>query len=118
MIDLRAIFYALEAVLVFAHFYAGMSLYKRASAMLAVDGWVRAAAVDGGRFFVTLSPLGVLQVVTRRGAREGTYLRLERRACEGGCLVGVYRGVGESVGGVGVSDVMDDVSDALIRAGL
>lgn len=108
----------MEASLQFAHFYAGMSLYMRAQAMLAVDEWVRAAAADGGRFFITLSALGVLRVVGHRSMSAGAYLRSEQRACLGNELVGVYEQVGLSADGLWLSDVWDDVCEALICEGL
>ncbi len=99
----------------FAHFYAGMSLYKRAQAMLAVDDWVRAAAEGGGRFFVALSSEGVLRVVAQNGMTLAAYQRHERLACIGGDLIGVYVNTGDLTSVLWLSDVLDDIRDALKR---
>lgn len=99
----------------FAHFHPEMTLYKRSATLLSVNKWIRDAAINGARFFITLSPLGVLRIVGQKNMTHLKYSHSEKLACESSHLIGIYEHVDNLPDGVWISDVWDDVCDALMR---
>ena len=96
------------------HFYSGMPLHKRMSALASVAQWVANALVLRDPFVVICSDLGVVRVVSSVADPSAFLSALEHVG-----LVGVYDGqLALDVSGEACAAVMDDVVEILELRGL